>query len=176
MTEGKNGEADHAKTYAIVGELVLIASALDYQLAEIMVEVLNMGPSPMIMPVVLTLDAARKVEILKRRAGLITSDDWKKGLIRHVEKVERVFKQRNIACHMPPMLQDGKWTLRPLAAAKLFRSIDLDKKTLEGFKVGDLAEAIALGEVALGEGAKVLENCQRANAELEKRSQPSAGK
>ena len=164
-----DGEIDYKKTYAIVGELVLIASALDYQLAEILVEAAHLGSSPMIMPVVLTLDAARKVEILKRRAQLITAEDWRKGLTRHVEKVEKVFKQRNLACHMPPALEKGKWVLRPLAAAKMFKAIDLDTKTLEAFKIDDLAEAISLGETALGEGAVVLENFRRGTAELDKR-------
>lgn len=162
---------DTTKVYAIVGELVLIASALDYQLAEIMVAAVNLGSSPMILPVIFTLDAARKAEILKRRAELITADDWRKNLIRHVEKVERIFRYRNLACHTPPRLENGKWILKPAAAAKMLKEIDLDTKTLDGFKIEDLREAITLAEETYANGLKIVENFQRTAAEFEKRRQ-----
>ena len=58
----------HTEVYAVVGELVLMASGLDALLNSVMVQVLNLGASAMLEPVVATLDPGEKIEILKKRA------------------------------------------------------------------------------------------------------------
>jgi len=160
------------EVFAIVGELVLIATALDTLLNAVVVEVLHLGSSPMIEPVVATLDPVRKIEILKERAPFITNDAWKKPVTRFLSKVESVFRHRNIACHMPAVLEDGKWTLTPVSAARLLKHLDVAKPTAKRFSFDDLKAAIAIGEQALAEGVGLVENFKRANAELAKRQKP----
>jgi hypothetical protein len=156
--------------YATVGELILITNALDYQLAEVVINVLNLGSALMLMPVIATLDPSRKVEILKGWAAHISQPEWKKGVIKFVEKVERVLKYRNIACHTQPILENGEWTLKPFAAAKLLKNIDIKSKTLKAVTIKELREAVSIAESALGTGVNLVENFQRANAELAKRA------
>jgi len=60
------------EAYATVGELVLIASALDALLNDVVVTVLDLGQAVLIVPVVATLDARRKIELLKERANYIS--------------------------------------------------------------------------------------------------------
>jgi hypothetical protein len=173
--QGAKAHDDNKETYAIVGKLVLIASALDTLLNSVVVQVLHLGTSPMIEPVVATLEPARKIEILKERVPFIRSknDEWKKHIKTFVAKAESVFKHRNIACHMPAVLENGKWTLTPIAAAKLLKHLDLDRPKAKHFSFADLKAAIATGEQALAEGLGVVENFKRLNAELEKRAAPN---
>jgi hypothetical protein len=135
----------------------------------VVVTVLHLGQAVLIVPVVATLDAVRKIELLKARANHIPQADWKKSLEGFLDKVEKVFKARNIACHTAPVLNNGNWTLKPIAAAKLMKKIDLKTKTIRHVPVSDLRSAIAAGEAALAEGVNLVENFKRVNAELARR-------
>lgn len=160
---------DNKEVYAIVGELVLIATALDTLLNSVVVQVLHLGSPPMIEPVVGTLDPVRKVEILKERAPHIQNEEWKKRVTAFVNKTESVFRQRNIACHMPAVLENGKWTLTPVSAARVLKHLDLKQPKAKRFPINDLKDAISTGEKALAEGLDVVENFKRLNAKLEKK-------
>lgn len=153
------------EAFAVVGELVMLSTALDWQLNRVLVTVLDLGESLMIEPVVATLDPARKIEILKARASHMPKNDWRKHLSKYVECVEAVFKQRNVACHTPPVLQDGVWTFKPVAAAKLLKKIDLKRKVVAASLIEEFRAAIKTGEAALGQGVNLEENFKRANAE-----------
>ena len=154
---------------AIVGELVLIASALDHQLNHICISVLALTQSPMLEPVVASLDSARKVEILKAYASKITAIEWKKALKAQAEAVEKVNRSRNIAAHSVMSFENGEPVLTSPAAAKLFKSIDLATKTAEKIRFTELEEAIKGAEAALGSGMKLLENFSRVEAERKRR-------
>ena len=66
-----DGPEQNREIFAVVGELVLIATALDTLLKSVLVAVLHLGSSPLIEPVVATLDSVRKIEILKERVPFI---------------------------------------------------------------------------------------------------------
>ena len=167
---GKNSASERNRdAYATVGELILITNALDYQLASVLIVVLTLGDSPMLLPVIMTLESSRKVEILKTRASHISSKDWKNGLTEYLDKVERVLKFRNIACHTQPILENEEWTLRPFAAAKVYKNIDVKNKTLKAVTMKELRETITIAEAALGAGQNLIENFQRFNEELARR-------
>jgi len=170
MATKKLNDDRNKDTFATIGELILITNALDYQLAEVVITVLNLGRSLMLMPVVMTLDPSRKIEILKAHAAHVSQPDWKRGISNFVDKVERVLKYRNITCHTQPILQKGEWTLRPFAAAKVLKNIDLKKKTLKSVTIRELRDAISTAESALGAGVNLIENFQQVNAELAKRA------
>ena len=159
----------HTEVYAIIGELVLMASGLDALLNSVMVQVLNLGASPMIEPVVATLDPGEKIEILKKRARFIRPDAWKKRVTSFVTKAKSVFRQRNIACHTPPVLEDGTWTLTPVKAAKLLKYLTPERPRAKRFSFNDLKTAISTGEKALAEGVGLVENFKLVNAELAKK-------
>jgi hypothetical protein len=126
----------------------------------------------MIEPVVGTLDSVRKIEILKQRAPFIRNEEWKKRVTAFVSKAESVFRHRNIACHMPAVLENGKWTLTPVSAARVLKHLDLEQPKAKHFSFDDLKAAISTGEKALAEGIGLVENFKRLNAELaKKRSQ-----
>jgi hypothetical protein len=57
-----------------------------------------------------------------------------------------------------------------VAAAKMFRKIDLKAKSLDHFPFNELKTAIKTGEAALGGGENLITNFERVNAELRKRA------
>lgn len=176
MAEQTKDDMQNREAFAIVGELVLIATALDTLLNSVVVQVLHLGSSPLIEPVVATLDTVRKIEILKERADFISNEEWRKHVTAFISKVESVFRQRNIACHAPAIYKDGHWTFAPVQAAKVLKHLDLEKPEAKYFPIDDLRAAIVTGEKALGEGVGLVDNFKRANAELDKKrsSQGSA--
>jgi hypothetical protein len=168
---GKDRAENNKEIYAIVGELVLIATALDTLLNSVVVQVLHLGSSPLIEPVVGTLDPVRKIELLKERAPFIRNQEWKKRVTAFVSKAESVFRHRNIACHMPAIRENDKWTFTPVSAARVLKHLDLEQPKAKRFSFNNLKDAISTGETALGEGFDLVENFKRLNAELEKRRQ-----
>jgi hypothetical protein len=68
-------EQQELEICAVVGRMVLMASLLENQMGETLIEVLTLDRTPNLMPVVATLDPARKVEILK--AHLNAYADWR---------------------------------------------------------------------------------------------------
>lgn len=161
---------EHSETYAIVGEMVLIASALDTVVNKVVIAVLHLGAAPLVESVVATLDPSRKLEMLKERLQHIDSDSWRKPIEKFIGHVETVNKHRNAACHTPPILENDKWTFKPIAAAKLLRRLDAKAKKLQpSLAMHDLKNAIGLGEKALGEGMNILDNFARAEAERARR-------
>ncbi len=160
----------------LCGELVLLSSAIDALLNETLIEVLRLGKSTFLLPVIATLEPSRKLEILKERAKHIKNPTWKKGIEKFVGTVESVFKFRNIACHSVPVFEKGQWALKPIAAAKMLRGLDLPSKSLKRTAFDELRSAIANGEKALGEGTLLIENFRRFNATINAlRSDEEAG-
>lgn len=170
-----NKASRNTEAFAIVGELVMISSAIDHLLNNVLIEVLDLGTAPLLEPVVATLDPARKVEILKERAAHITAKDWQKGITKFCDKVESVFRQRNIACHTPPVLQDGVWTFKPVAAAKLLKKLEIAEKRVRPVHLGDFTAAIKTGEATLGAGVQLIANFKRYNAEIKRRAAADGG-
>jgi len=162
---------DHKETYAVVGELVMISNAIDHALNRVLMAFLNIGDHDiMVEPIVATLDARQKIEILKERAKFIGNNDWKRAVGKYCDQVESVLRQRNIACHTPAFLKDNTWTFTPVAAAKMFKNVDLKRKTINHFSLNELKTAIKTGEAALGGGENLIENFKRANVELRKKA------
>jgi transcriptional regulator with XRE-family HTH domain len=158
--------------YAVVGEMVLIATALDHQLNHVLIEVLHLAESPMLEAVVATLDTVRKIEMLKERSKYIAQSAWQKPVLSYVDKLERVSKWRNIACHTP-LIPDEKHgaVFAPTAAAKLLKSLQIGNEPVaKRVPISDLNVAIKIGESALGDGLNLIENFQKLNAERRKRS------
>jgi transcriptional regulator with XRE-family HTH domain len=166
-----NRDAPFVGSYGIVGELVLLATALDHQLNHVLIQVLHLSESPMLEAVVATLDTVRKIEMLKERSKYIAQSNWQKPVLVYVDKLERVSKWRNIACHTP-LIPDEKHgaVFAPTAAAKLLKSLQLGKDPGgKRIPVADLKSAITLAESALGDGLNLIENFQKANAERKRR-------
>jgi len=162
MNESKTNKT-HMETYAIVGELVLLSSALDHCLTEVIIEVLDLGSSYMLLPTLGTIDSVRKIEILKERAHHIAQVEWKNRVMSFIKKVESVFKHRNIACHTPAVLENGQWTLKPYTVAKVLKKIDLQQKKIKSISFNDLQDAIHTAESALGAGRNLIDNFKRLN-------------
>src|ERR1700747_2213882 len=78
--------------YAVVGELILLTTALDHQLNHVSMQVLHLTDSPMLESGVATLDMARKIEILKERSKHIAKVNWRKPVLDYLDKLERISK------------------------------------------------------------------------------------
>jgi transcriptional regulator with XRE-family HTH domain len=163
---GNDGDARFRAAYGVVGELVLLANALDHQLNHVLIQVLHLLESPMLEAVVATLDTARKIEMLKQRSKFIAQTRWQKPVLSYVDKIERVYKWRNIACHTP-LIPDEKHgaTFVPTAAAKLLKSLQLGKEPVaKRVPYAELKSTIRVGESALADGLSLIENFQQVNA------------
>lgn len=164
-------EEETKRAYALVGELVLIAAALDQQLNRICIAVLALVDSPMLEPLVASVDSARKIEILKAYATKITAKQWKKGLNDHARAVEAVNRWRNIAAHSVMAFDNGKAVLEAPAAAKIIKTLDLTTKKAEKVDLGKLEDAIHKGEAAYNAGITLLQNFERVRAARARRAQ-----
>jgi hypothetical protein len=155
-----------------LGELVSLASALDYQLNHVTIEILVLAKSPMIEAVVATLDPPRKIEILKGYIKHIRNHEWRKATEKYLDRVEKVMRARNIACHQTITRKEGAFIFTAPAAAKLLKSLRLDKKPrVEWQKANDIFDSISTAEQALGLGQNLIENFQRMNSERQRRLQ-----
>jgi hypothetical protein len=164
-------EPEWKEACAVVGELVLLYSALDHQLNRIIIEVMHLGMSPMLEAVVATLDARQKIEILKNRANHVKQKDWEKALTTHADRLERVSRLRNAACHTPMIRNEAKghFEFAPAAASKLMKSITIKDKNdyaVERLTLERMREIIHLGEKALGGGEDILTNFAKVRAVL----------
>ena len=156
--------------FSHVGEIVLLASALDHQLTHVVIEVLHLTKSPMLEPVVATLDSSRKVEILKGRLRHIKQSGWKKPVEKYLDLIERVNRSRNIACHSQMIRDVENFVFASSQAAKLFKGLKLEGvPTVERVGLDSIIGAIGFAEQALGAGVTLIENFQKVQSELEHR-------
>jgi len=158
-------------SYAIVGELVLLATALDHQLNRVLIQVLHLGETPMLEAVIATLDTVRKIEMLRARSKYIGQTTWQKAVASYASALEDVSKWRNIACHTPLIPDDTHGAVfAPTAVAKLLKGLQLGKElTAKRIPIGDVKAAIPRAEAALGIGENLIMNFARVNTERKKR-------
>jgi len=169
VTDSKALTDNHKNVFAIVGELVMSSCGIDWQLNRVLIEVLDIGGPLLVEPVVATLDTRLKIEMLKERAKHISQDDWRKGVNKYCDKVEKVFKIRNIVCHTPAVLKENVWTFKPVAAAKMFKNIDLANVGVKQLSMQEVSSAVITAREALGAGENLIENFQRFNTEKRRR-------
>lgn len=150
--------------HQIIGELILITSALDRQLNDIVIEVMQLEKTPFLSPVIASLDCARKVEILKAASRKINTGKFSKELMKHAKNVEQVNANRNIAAHSVLVMNQGNAELVPVSAAKIFKSLDLDKKTLQTHQMSEFEQAIEKAYNTIGSGDNLIKNFGRAKA------------
>jgi transcriptional regulator with XRE-family HTH domain len=165
LQPGPDKQDAHFKAaYAVVGELVLLATALDHQLNHVLMQVLPLTDSPMLEAVVATLDTARKIEMLKARAKHIAQPMWRKPVVSYLDKLETISRWRNIACHTA-LIPDSKHgaVFVPAAAAKLLKNLDIEEPTSRRIPIIELKSAITLGESALGDGENLVGNFKKVN-------------
>jgi|ERR1700674_82139 len=159
-------QKEFSAAYATIGELVLLASSLDYQLNKIVIEALHLGNEPLIEPVVATLDTSRKLEMLKARNKHIPRAEWRKAVLSYVEKVEKVTSQRNIACHSVVVLDDGKSVFFAPAAKKLLSTLYSPRARVDALRV-----TIETGQIALSQGQTLIKNLEQLNSKLAQKRQ-----
>jgi hypothetical protein len=160
--------------YAAVGELVLLYTALDHQLNHVTIAVMQLSQSPMLEAVVATLDPRQKIEMLKSRAAHTRQPDWKKAVKTHADRLERVAKVRNAACHTPlvPNKKGDGFEFAPAAATKLLKSMTIRSKddySVDRLTMDQLQEAKILAEKALGGGEDILTNFAKVRSALEEK-------
>jgi transcriptional regulator with XRE-family HTH domain len=164
-------DAQFRAAYGVVGELVLITTALDHQLNHVLIEVLHLAESPLLESVIATLDTVRKIEMLKARSKHIHAPVWRKSVLSYLEKIERISKWRNIACHTV-LVPDERHGLvfASTAAAKLLKSLQIGEDlTTNRTPAVELKPIIALAESALYDGENILHNFRKVNTERAKR-------
>jgi hypothetical protein len=149
---------------AVIGEVVLLYTALDTQLNHIVIDVMHLTHSAMLESVVATLDPRQIIEILKSRSKHLKQKDWKKALQTHADRLERVAKIRNAVCHSPLISRDkskGGFEFAPATVTKILKSVtivDATNYSLDRLTIDQVKQIIPLAEKALGGGQEILEN------------------
>ncbi|MCW8283460.1 hypothetical protein K7A42_21410 [Agrobacterium sp. InxBP2] len=154
---------------AVVGRMILMASLLDNQMAEILIDVLTLDRTPNLLPVVATLDPARKVEILKGNLRHMPEGIWRKELKSYVAGVEAANRARNICGHSMLIERDGKILLASNSAAKLFKGLNRETKTIERVEIDTIRLDIRKAEETFQHGMTVRENFERFAEEFRSR-------
>jgi len=149
------------KAYAVIGELVLMASALDERLNNVVRLVCSLPKSALMEPIIGAIDSSRKVEILRNYASHMRSKEWKSSLKKLCEQVEKVNKARNTACHSALRFEEGSPILINVSAGKLLKNLHNNKTPIASLEV-----AIRLGEEALAYSTVVIENFERLEVKL----------
>ncbi len=156
-----------------VGELVLLASAIDSQLTKAVIMACLITVTPLLEPIVAELDARTKIEILRAISKHIRQTDWSKGITKWAEKVEKVNSYRNIVAHHTVAMSDGGLILYSAQARKLLRSIK-DSKLAPPKNINEINKWVAAARETAGQGQTVLANLHKftekqANAKQKKR-------
>lgn len=146
-----------------------MASLLDNQMAEILIDVLTLNRTPNLLPVVATLDPARKVEILKANLRHMPEGIWRKELKSYVAGVEAANRARNICGHSMLIERDGKILLASNSAAKLFKGLNKETKTIERVEIDTIRLDIRKAEETFQHGMTVRENFERFAEEFRSR-------
>jgi len=151
--------------YAMVGELVVASTTLDDQMTSLLVYIFSGESNVCFAPILATLDAARKIEIIKAHCKMNSFARIPKALNIYTGKVEKVFKQRNIVCHTPPSREEGKWGYRPVALAKILHPRNTYNSSWAKDSLDKISEAISLAHVALQAGSDLIESYEKHRAE-----------
>jgi hypothetical protein len=125
----------------------------------VVIEVMHLAPSLMLETVIATLDPRQKIEMLKSRAAHVRQTDLKKAMQTHADRLARIAKVRNAACHTPLLKKDERFEFAPAAASKLLKSMTVRSKddyTVDRLTLERVREAISLAEKALGGGEQIL--------------------
>jgi hypothetical protein len=154
-------EQQELEICAVVGRMILMASLLDNQVGEILIDVLTLDRTPNLMPVIATLDPSRKVEILKAHLRHMPDGEWRTELKKYVEAIEGANRARNICGHSMLIERDGEIVLASNAAAKLFKSLDRKNKKIERVSINEIRLEIKRAEAAFQHGISVRENFAR---------------
>jgi hypothetical protein len=161
--------AETENACAVVGELVLLASALDHQLNRICILLLGLNETPMLEPIVASLDSARKIEILKAYSVKLSAENWKTAIRKHAEGVEKINRARNKAAHSVLIFENGKAVLFSPAFAKLLSSVDLKSKVAKKLSISGFRNSIKDAERTIGEGHQLIENLMKFQGEVKRR-------
>ena len=152
----------YESAYPVIGELIVATSALDRQMNLICIALLTLHESPMLEPLVATLDLVRKIEILKAYSALMRKQTkWKSAMKKHSESLEKINRVRNIAAHSFLGLYNGRPILRQTGTAKLMKSIDLAQNRAEHVELSVLQDAIKLALETLMSGDVLRQNLER---------------
>jgi len=151
-----------------VGELVLLASAIDSQLTKAVIMACSLIVTPLLEPIVAELDARTKIEILRARSKHIRQTDWSKGIKKWTKKVEEVNGHRNIVAHHQVAMGNGELILYSPQARKLLRMIG-DSELTPARNVNDINKWVVAARETAGHGKIVLANLQKFTEKTAKR-------
>lgn len=143
-----------------VGELVLLASAIDSQLTNAVIMACSLTVTPLLEPIVAELDARTKIEILRARSKHIRATAWSKGITKWTKKVEDVNRYRNNVAHHLVVMGNGELILYSPQARKLLKRIS-DSKPTPARNINDINKWVEAARETAGQGQTVLANLQK---------------
>lgn len=149
---------------AAIGELILWASLIDGQLNRALLGMMALPEHAMIEPIIAQLDPRPKAELLKKRAKIITSTDWKNKITNWVERAEKVNAKRNIVAHHGIRISGDVITLHSDQLGKIIDSLDTSDSVIKPGRakgLTDIREWIDQAKKAYEEGVTIIANLNR---------------
>lgn len=123
-----------------IGELILWASLIDGQLNRALLGMMALPEHAMIEPIIAQLDSRPKAELLKKRAKIITSKDWKNKITNWVVRAEKANAKRNTVAHHGIRVSGVTISLHSDQLAKIFGSLDTSDGAIKQSKAKGLAD------------------------------------
>ena len=151
------------------GELIFWAGFLDQQLNKALIALFALPEHPMIEPLVAQLDPRIKVEIIKKRAKLITADEWRKRIISWAKKVETTNSRRNIVAHHTVRVEPNGVTLQSDQITKILSRLEVAETGItasDAFRLADIEAWIDGARKAYENGQVVLANLDAIRRQL----------
>ena len=163
-------DAEMKQFCAAIGELILWANLLDRQLNGALIAMMALPQRAMIEPIVAQLNPRQKTDLLKSRAKKLRRPDWKNGVIKWIERVEKVNAKRNVVAHHGIYIADGKINLFSAQLSKIISSLENAGSTLRPGKpmgLSDILKWIEEAKAAYVEGNEVVRRMDSALANLD---------
>lgn len=138
---------------AAIGELILLSTRMDQQLAEAIVFIFVLKPAKMLIPVVSEIETRRKIDLLKARVRKLEPPEWRGPLLRWCRHAEKVNGYRNFVAHHQVVEEEGNFILFSPQAGKLIKGMDA-----ENTDAAKVLTWVNEAEAVLEEGQNVLQN------------------
>ena len=164
-----NSESMHDFS-AAVGEIIIWANMIDYQLGYAIVRILVLPSHAMTEPLVSQLDARPKIEILKKRLKFLPKNsDWRIGISTWLKDVEGVMRNRNTAAHCRIQICEDRIELKSSQLTKIFDSLLPNLASKENHGLDEIHQWIEKAKICFSKGQTVIENLDNFAEEVRRR-------
>ena len=156
-------EAQTEEFFGTIGQLIVMGGILDDQLNTLTSSICHLSGSPMVEPILASIEFGRKCAIVKARCKFIDNTTWRSAILGYVKKAEKAYVARNIAAHSILSREGDDVVLRPTGAYKLLSGINLEKQDGDKTDISTMKRYVEEGYIAISEGTNLIPQVRALN-------------